>query len=243
MTNALIDGLNKPDQIETAGIQAAEIGSGAIMTYNISGGQVTTGIVSNNIAIGGTTGSVVIPHLAAPTGSLVLSAPTKLTSSAGSIVIMKDLELSHNLSVLDIGSVVAGIIVPANGSLVFGAGTTLTTPTGSLTIAKDIELAHSAKAAGSVIVSSSYAVPYAVGGSPASTAALIIQGGSATTDAGSDAFVAFPILYSAAPVSFVTTAAETEGTTFNVVLMQRSGAVLTSSAAEQYFNWIAIGPE
>ena len=248
MANALTDGLSLPDEFETSAIQATEIGSGAVMTYNISGGQVVTGKIATNIAIAGTTGSVVVPHLAASTGSLVVLAGTSLTSSNGSVVIMKDLDLSHNLSVLDIGSVVLGTIVPPNGSLVFGAGATLTTPTGSLTFAKDLDLTHNlavtgSVAAASVTVSSGQYVPFAVGGSPASTAALVIQGGSATTDAGSDAFVAFPILYSAAPVSFVASASETEGTTFNTAALHASGATLESSAAEQYFNWIAIGPE
>jgi hypothetical protein len=228
MVNALTDGLNKPDQMDTGGITASEIGSGGIMAYNISGGQVTTGTIANNIAIAGTTGSVVIGNLTSSTGSLV--------------VMVGNLSLSHNLSVLDTGSVVAGIIVPANGSLVFGAGTTLTTSTGSLVIGKDVELTHNAKALGSIVTSTNYTVPYAVAGSPSSTAGLIIQAGSTATDTGSDASIVFPLAFSTLPCSVVCQAVETEGTTLVVGATSTSGADIVSSAASENFNWIAIGP-
>lgn len=41
MSNALVDGLNLPDQLDTASIQTAELGSGTVLGPNISGGVIT----------------------------------------------------------------------------------------------------------------------------------------------------------------------------------------------------------
>ena len=267
MVNALTDGLNKPDQLDTAGIQAAEIGSGAVMTYNLSGGQVVTGKIANNIAIGGTTGSVVIGNLTSSTGSLVFGAGTTLTTPTGSLVLAKDLELTHNAAILG-SAVVTGDIEGAShlaitksaaitGSAVVTAGAeiggdiegaghlTLTKSaaiTGSAVVTEAIETSDSVKAAGSVVVSTSYTVPYAVAGSPTSTAGLIIQAGSSTTDAGSDACIDFPLAFSTLPCSVVLQATETEGNTMIVSVTSTSGADIVSATASETFNWIAVGP-
>jgi len=71
MANALVDGLNKPDQLDTEAIQSAEIGSGAIMSANISGGQVN----ASHLAYGQIgTGSPVSFGLSILTGEATLTA-------------------------------------------------------------------------------------------------------------------------------------------------------------------------
>lgn len=52
MVNALQDGLNLPDLLDTAAIQTAEIGSGGVMGPNISGGVITNAHLGAGVVSG-----------------------------------------------------------------------------------------------------------------------------------------------------------------------------------------------
>jgi hypothetical protein len=66
MANSLNDGLNTPDQFDTGAIQSAEIGSGAILSANISGAQVLSShIASGNVLSAQISGAQVLKsHIA-----------------------------------------------------------------------------------------------------------------------------------------------------------------------------------
>ena len=66
MANSLNDGLSKPDQVDTGGITAAEIGSGGILAANISGGQINKTHLSSGCVLAANLsgGQVGMSHLA-----------------------------------------------------------------------------------------------------------------------------------------------------------------------------------
>lgn len=78
MANAINDGLNLPDQISTGGVDSVEIGSGAVLSANISGQQV---LATHHKLIG--TGSPTTYGQVIQTGTFVLGTGSKATVAFG----------------------------------------------------------------------------------------------------------------------------------------------------------------
>lgn len=71
MANALVDALNKPDDLDTGGIQTTEIGSGAVLGPNISGGAVLASHLTSGCVLGPNISGAVVTKLHVISGNIL----------------------------------------------------------------------------------------------------------------------------------------------------------------------------
>lgn len=76
MANSLVDGLNKPDDLDTAAIQTAELGSGTVLGPNISGGVILSAHLATDSVV-----AAKISGLAVTTAKIAANAVTAAKST------------------------------------------------------------------------------------------------------------------------------------------------------------------
>lgn len=255
MANSLNDGLSKPDQLDDAAIDAAEIG-----VASLSGNMFASGGLSNaafttyaNLTFIAGTHSGATAYLTNAVASTDISGAAgrftnvvASTSLSGASAYVTNIVASTALSGTNMfaSNFVAGIDVSGTNvktttlsvNNITAIGSVVLT--GNLSGAGTLQLGGNAVLAGSAVLNGRTASAGAVGGTPRWGAAF--QAGSDATGAGSTVWVLYPTAFAGQAFPVVT--ARTTGSGIRVADIGNAGSFqVNSQIASESFVWNAVG--